>query len=70
MNRIQRLHRSAIACGVIALAMLTFIVPATQSYFTGDAGYMWALLAAMLMTTAIGCFFVWAADKVRARTEA
>lgn len=67
MTRIQRLHRSAIACGVIVAGLLMLTVPATREFVAGQAGPMWALLALMLVVGAIGVGFVWLADKFAAR---
>lgn len=67
MTRVQRLHRSAIACGVMVVALLMLTVPATREFFAGQAGPMWILLAAMLVIGAVGVGFVWMADKVAER---
>lgn len=70
MNRIQRLHRSAIACGVIVVALLMLTLPATREFVAGQAGFMWILLIAMLVVGGIGVYFVWLADKVADRHRA
>lgn len=67
MTRIQRLHRSAIACGVIVAGLLLLTLPATRNFFAGDAGPMWILLSAMLVVGAVGVGFIWMADKVASR---
>ena len=70
MNRVQRLHRSAIVCGAIVVGLLMLTVPATRNFVAGDAGLMWVLLIAMLVVGAIGVGFIWMADKVSSRTQA
>ena len=67
MTRVQRLHRSAIVCGSIVVALLMLTIPATRNFFAGDAGPMWFLLIAMLVIGAVGVGFVWMADKVSNR---
>lgn len=67
MTRVQRLHRSAIVCAAIVVALLMLTVPATREFVAGQAGFMWVLLVAMLVVGTIGVVFIWQADKLSDR---
>lgn len=67
MNRIHRLQRSAITCGVVIVALLLLTVPASRSFIAGQPTFMVTLLALLVLFGAAGMGFMWMADKVEAR---
>lgn len=69
MNRIARLHRSAIFSYAACVVSLLFTATAVRDFIMGRPFFLIALTVMALGTAAAGSLFLGVADKVERRTE-